>query len=124
MRSKTGVREIQKAPFQISSMGHPTAGHPVSARRMRRGRDRRGKRDLPMTQALVETVPPVAALDPVQIVVLTLEHLSRASLRAAFTGKEVCVAAPDATTAAIFRAALSQTAQTRGTDRLIRIVVG
>jgi hypothetical protein len=118
MRSKIGVRESKKA--RVSTQ---LAGYPIPARRMRRGRDRRGKRDLPTPQSFIETPPTAAMPDPVQIAVLTLEHLSRASLRASFTGKEVCVAAPDAATAAIFRAALSQTARTRGTDRLIRVVV-
>lgn len=118
MRSKTGIREIQNGLLrQLPRM------YSVSSRRVRRGRDRRGKRDVPMPQIITETFPAVVSPDPVQIAVLTLEHLSRASLRASFTGKEVRVVVPDAATAAIFRAALSQTAQIRATDRLIRIVV-
>ena len=45
-------------------------------------------------------------------------------MRASFTGTEVRVAVPDAETAAIFEAALAETARSRSTDRLIRIVIG
>lgn len=61
--------------------------------------------------------------DPVRIAVLAMESLDRASMRAAFTGVEVKVAVPDAATAAIFRAALDETARNRSTDQLVRIVV-
>jgi hypothetical protein len=46
-----------------------------------------------------------------------------AAVRACASGVEVCIAAPDEATAAVFRAALAETARRRGTDRLIRIVV-
>jgi hypothetical protein len=46
-----------------------------------------------------------------------------AAVRACASGVEVCVAAPDEATAAVFRAALAQTARRRVTDQLIRIVV-
>lgn len=59
----------------------------------------------------------------VQLALLTMERLARASARASFTGTEECVAAPDEATAAIFRAVLAETRQTRPTDRLIRVVV-
>jgi hypothetical protein len=62
--------------------------------------------------------------DPVQIAVLAMETLGQASLRASFTGTEVRVTAPDEEIAAIFRAAVAETARTRVTDRLIRVVVG
>ena len=61
--------------------------------------------------------------DPVQIAVMAMETLGRASLRASFTGTEVQVTAPDEGIATIFRAALAETARTRVTDRLIRVVV-
>jgi hypothetical protein len=60
---------------------------------------------------------------PVRIAVLAMESLCTASMRASFSGTEVCVAVPDATTAAIFPAAIAETSRTRSTDRLIRIVV-
>jgi hypothetical protein len=46
-----------------------------------------------------------------------------AAVRACASGVEVRLKAPDEATAAVFRAALADTAQRRGTDRLIRIVV-
>jgi hypothetical protein len=61
--------------------------------------------------------------DPVRIAVLAMERLGRASLRASTTGVEVRVAAPDDAMAAVFRAALAETARFRGTDRLIRVIV-
>ncbi|MGE5269548.1 MAG: hypothetical protein ACM3JG_07740 [Thiohalocapsa sp.] len=70
--------------------------------------------------------PPVRIfpeLDPVRIAVLAMEKLGSASLRASFTGTEVRVAAPNEAIAAIFRAALSETARNRSTDRLIRVFV-
>ena len=96
----------------------------VVSRRIRRGREKRAKRDFPPLQPLAEPMRPTAsAPDLVRIAVLAMEGLGHASLRAAFTGKEVRVAVPDATTAAIFRAAISETARTRSPDRLLRIVV-
>jgi hypothetical protein len=61
--------------------------------------------------------------DPVRIAVLAMESLGRASMRASFTGVEVEVAVPDDATAAIFRAALLETARNRPTDRFVRVVV-
>jgi len=96
----------------------------VVSRRIRRGREKRLKRDFPPIRPLAEPAPPAASgPDLVRIAVLAMEGLGHASLRAAFTGKEVRVAVPDAATAAIFRAAISETARTRSTDRLIRIVI-
>ena len=96
----------------------------VVSRRIHRGREKRRKHDHPAIQSRPEPTPSAASTpDLVRMAVLAMEGLGRALLRAAFTGKEVLVAVPDATTAAIFRAAISETARTRSTDRLIRIVV-
>src|SRR6266851_8146871 len=95
----------------------------VVSRRIRRGREKRLKHDFPPLRPAAGPTPTASAPDLVRIAVLAMEGLGRGSLRAAFTGKEVCVAVPDAATAAIFRAAISETARTRSTDRLIRIVV-
>ena len=96
----------------------------VVGRRIRRGRERRLKHDSPPTRPVAEPMPATApAPELVRIAVLAMENLGRASLRASFTGIEVRVAVPDAMTAAIFQAAISETARTRSTDRLIRIVV-
>jgi hypothetical protein len=69
-------------------------------------------------------VPPAPTQpDPVKIAVLATESLGRASMRAWFTGIEVEVAVPDDATAAIFRAALSETVRNRPIERLVRVVV-
>ena len=100
---------------------------PLPARRhSRRAREKRVKRDfIPLGPALEQRTQLVASTpDPVQIAVLAMEGLGRASIRASFTGTEVQVAVPDARTAAVFEAALIETAHRRPTDRLIRIVIG
>jgi hypothetical protein len=61
-------------------------------------------------------------IDPVELTVMALNILAPALSRATTTGKKVTVTVPDAKTGAIFRAALSQSQQTRATDRLIDIV--
>ena len=61
--------------------------------------------------------------DPVSVVVLAIDRVGPAAVRACASGVEVCVTAPDKATARVLRAALTQTAVRRGTDRLIRIVV-
>jgi len=118
MGSKTGARDGETGSAHARLMRLPAGG-----RRIRRGHEKRGRRDVAAAPQLAETPSLAPAADPVRIAVLTLEYLSHASMRASFTGREVKVAAPDAATAAIFRAALSQTVQTRATDRLIRVVV-
>ena len=61
--------------------------------------------------------------DPVLLAIFAIDRVGPAAVRACASGVEVCVAAPDEATAAVFRAALAETARRRGTDRLIRIVV-
>jgi hypothetical protein len=61
--------------------------------------------------------------DPVMIAKLAIDHVGPATVRAVAIGVEVQVAAPDEATAAVFRAALADTARRRSTDRLVRIVV-
>ena len=61
--------------------------------------------------------------DPVLLAVLAIDRVGPATVRACASGAAVCVKAPDEATAAVFRAALDQTARRRHTDRLIRIVV-
>jgi len=101
-------------------------GHFVAPRRhLRRGREKRVKPlPAPLGSSLAEPVPSVEPMpDPVRIAVLAMEGLGRASMRASFTGTEVQVAVPDARMAAVFEAALIETAHRRPTDRLIRIVI-
>jgi hypothetical protein len=95
---------------------------------LRRRRERRSRRDffpdLPSFQTPSPRLPdPDPDPDPVQIAVLAMESVGRASMRACFTGTEVRVTVPDDRTAAILRAALTETARSRATDRLVRIVV-
>jgi hypothetical protein len=61
--------------------------------------------------------------DPVSLAVLAIDRVGPAAVRASASGLEVCITAPDEATAAVFRAALCETARRRRTDRLIRIVV-
>jgi hypothetical protein len=66
---------------------------------------------------------PDSGPDPVALAVLAIDRLGPAAVRASASGVAVCVTAPDEATAAVFRAALDETARRRSTDRLIRIVV-
>lgn len=61
--------------------------------------------------------------DPVSLAIFAIDRVGPAAVRACASGVEVRVAAPDEATAAVFRAALAQTARRRATDQLIRIVV-
>lgn len=92
--------------------------------RMRRGREKRHKQDVaPAAMAAEPSVPQISQPDPVQIAVLAMDSVARASMRACFDGTEIKVAVPDEAIAAVFREALNQTGRGRPTDRLIRIVV-
>jgi hypothetical protein len=95
-------------------------------RHLRRGREQRIKPTLTLfNAAAAEPARSVGPMpDPVRIAVLAMEGLGRASMRASFTGTEVQVTVPDASTAAVFKAALVETVHRRPTDRLIRIVIG
>jgi hypothetical protein len=95
----------------------------AASRRLGRGREKRGRPAWLPSRAPIPAHAEGAQPDPVEIAVLAMESLGRASMRASFTGIEVRVAVPDDATAAIFRAALSQTIRNRPTDRLVRIVV-
>jgi hypothetical protein len=97
----------------------------VASRRLRRGREKRPRPEFILDRPPAAAPPPRPSQpDPVKIAVLAMEHVGRASMRACFTGTEINVAVPDDATAAILRAALSETARSRATDKLIRIVVG
>ena len=69
------------------------------------------------------TNPEIEAPDPVSLAIFAIDRVGPAAVRACASGVEVCVAAPDEATAAVFRAALAETARRRATDQLIRIVV-
>ena len=99
-------------------------GVSVSRSRLRRAREKRGRTPQPPSTALMAPqAPALVGPDPVRVAILAMERLGRASMRACFTGAEVCVAVPDAATAATFEAAIAETARSRATDRLIRIVI-
>ncbi|MGC2411670.1 MAG: hypothetical protein WA459_03105 [Stellaceae bacterium] len=93
-------------------------------RRIRHEHEHHPKHD---PRTALPVIEPMSAAAPtpesVRIAVLAVDSLGPASMRASFTGREVLVAVPDAATAAIFRAAIAETSQTRSTDRLIRIVI-
>jgi len=98
----------------------------AASRRLRRRREKRARSAWFPGRAMAAPEPiqvTPAQPDPVRIAVLAMESLGRASMRASFTGIEVKVAVPDDATAAIFRAALSETVRSRPTDRLVRVVV-
>jgi hypothetical protein len=59
----------------------------------------------------------------IDLVVLAVDRLGPASLRAAAVGKPVEVVVPDERIATVFRAALEETRLRRPTDRLISLVV-
>ena len=61
--------------------------------------------------------------DPISLAIFAIDRVGPAAVRACASGVEVRVAAPDEATAAVFRAALAETARRRTTDQLIRIVV-
>lgn len=61
------------------------------------------------------------ALDPIALTIVAVNRLGPATMRAVSSGMPVTVAAPDARTAEIFRAALSQMGKSRPTDRLVSV---
>lgn len=61
--------------------------------------------------------------EQVDLVVLSIETLGFAILRAITSGKAHTVTVPDERTADVFRAALAETQKSRPTDRLIEVVV-
>jgi hypothetical protein len=119
MGSKTGRDSIHHQAFKVA-----LAKVAAASRRLRRGREKRtGRNWLPHSAPAATAAPAPTHPDPVRIAVLAMESVGRASMRAAFTGIEVRVAVPDDATAAIFRAALTETTRSRATDQLVRIVV-
>jgi hypothetical protein len=74
----------------------------------------------PVPQPQVTILPQV---DPVALTVLAVNRLGLATFRSATTGKAATVSVPDARTAEIFRAALSEMQKNRRTDRMIDVVI-
>ncbi len=71
-------------------------------------------------RAAAVTVP---TIDPVALTMMAVNRLGPATVRTATNGKALTVTVPDARTAEIFRAALSEMQKTRLTDRLVDVVV-
>jgi hypothetical protein len=117
--------------MMAKNLTHPSARQNVFgatlARFVRKGRSGRQRRlsDLRRIPLLHRFVPRQVAKapDPVSLAIFAIDSIGPAAVRACASGVEVRVAAPDEATAAVFRAALAETARRRGTDRLIRIVV-
>ena len=66
---------------------------------------------------------PEPALDPIALTILAVNRLGLATQRCVAIGKATTITVPDARTAEIFRAALTEMQKSRRTDRLIDIVV-
>lgn len=64
-----------------------------------------------------------AGIDPVVLTIMAVDRIGPARLRTIFHGVPVTVAAPDEQIAEIFRAALSEMAKVRPTDRLISVAL-
>ena len=60
-------------------------------------------------------------IDPIALTIMAVDRIGTARLRTGFHGLPVTVAVPDEQTARIFRAALSEMAKLRPTDRLISV---
>jgi len=118
-----GFRPVRQAAHQQAFQA-ALSKVAAASRRLRRRREKRARPAwLLDRQTAIAASAASSQPDPVRIAVLAMESLGRASMRASFTGVEVEVAVPDHATAAIFRAALSETTRTRPTDRLVRVIV-
>lgn len=68
------------------------------------------------------TPPPAGSPDPVSVAIFAIDRVGPAAVRACATGTGVRISARDEATAAVIRAALSETSRGRLTDRLIEVV--
>jgi hypothetical protein len=116
---KNMVRDVVKyRAFTLAMSQLAGAG-----RKVRRRRDKRARRKSLLRLFMTGKTSDDAVADPVKVAVLAIDTVAAASMRAAFTGATVQVAAPDEATASVLRAALADTASRRATDRLIQITV-
>jgi hypothetical protein len=99
--------------------------HRRAASGARRHRFRRFFRRAPTVAAAPIAAASIAshAADPIAMVVMAIDRLGPAAIRASCSGVNVRVAVPDDETAEVFRAALAVTQTRRTTDRLIEVVV-
>jgi hypothetical protein len=99
----------------------------VPRRRATRGGWRRSGRGLQRFFRRAPATPPVVvappAADPIAMVVMAIDRLGPAAIRACCSGVNVRVTVPDDETAKVFRAALAVTQTRRTTDRLIEVIV-
>ena len=105
---------------------HPGSRKYVFKATLIRFAGKRGARRGGWRKKLLHKLVPEAAImtpDPVSLAIFAIDRVGPAAVRACASGVEVRVAAPDEATAAVFRAALAETARRRATDQLIRIVV-
>jgi hypothetical protein len=112
MAKKTGHRSAKRKLFGKTFARCVGNGH------LRRRRPLNALRRMPLLHRFAPRhaiEPP----DPVMLAIFAIDRVGPAAVRACASGVE----APDEATAAVFRAALTETARRRGTDRLIRIVV-
>jgi hypothetical protein len=88
---------------------------------------RDGSRKFPLFARLAPVDAPAVVLaaspDPVSVAVFAIDQVGPAAVRACASGVEVRVAAADAATADVIRAALAETSRRRPTDRLIQVVI-
>jgi hypothetical protein len=108
----------QRIRVRASAAGPAVRQLAPARRRVERGRAPRLSLLRRITRRTADSAP-----DPVSLAVLAIDRLGPAAVRACASGVAVYVKAPDEATAAVFRAALDETARRRFTDRLIRIVV-
>ncbi len=81
------------------------------------------RRDNAAVTAPLAVAPADLPADPIAMVVMAVDRLGPAAIRACCSGVSVRVTVPDDQTATIFRAALAVTQTRRTTDRLIEIIV-
>jgi hypothetical protein len=115
------AKKVTRSPVRRNVFG-ATLARFVRKRRPRTRPRLAGLRKMPLLHRFAPRLE-VGAVDPVSLAIFAIDRVGPATVRACASGVEVCVAAPDEATAAVFRAALAETARHRGTDRLIRIVV-
>src|SRR5262249_23004184 len=115
------AKNLTNPPARQNVLG-ATLARFVGKRRSRRRPGLKGFRKMPLLHRFAPRKL-IKTPDPVSLAIFAIDRVGPAAVRACASGVEVCVAAPDEATAAVFRAALAETARHRGTDRLVRIVV-
>jgi hypothetical protein len=109
----------------VKMLGAMPRRHAARAGRVWRSPDFRRffRRDDAVVAAPLAAAPADLPADPIAMVVMAVDRLGPAAIRACCSGVSVRVTVPDDQTATIFRAALAVTQTRRTTDRLIEIIV-